>query len=340
MEQQFPIQMPERVVIEETDNLAHGKFIMQPLEEGYGVTLGNALRRVILSSVPGCAFVAVKISGVLHEFQTIPGVQEDVCEIILNLKGVRFRLLNPETTSLSFTLKGAKNWTAQDIQNACPEIEVLSPSHFIATLAEDAEFEVELRIGQGRGYVSSEDHQLGELPIGMIPIDAIYTPIKNVIYNVEPQRVGQKTDYDRLSLDVTTDGSISAKDAVQLAANILLDHIEMFISVDVVRHRVPAEKPQKSNGEDEIKEAERAKLRRLLLTPVDELELSVRANNCLKAANIKILAELVKLQEPDLLKFRNFGRKSLSEISDVVKIMNLTFGMDVEKILRETPKQA
>ncbi|MFM8841070.1 MAG: DNA-directed RNA polymerase subunit alpha [bacterium] len=325
------MQMPERVQIEETEIANQGRYVLQPLEEGYGVTIGNALRRVLLSSIPGHAIVGVKIGNVLHEFETIPGVVEDMCEIILNLKEVRFRLLDKKNTKISFKMKGPKIWTAADIQAAAPHIEVMDPDKYIATLESDAEFDVEFRIGKGKGYVPSEEQNSSEYPMGMIPIDAIFTPIKNVIYTVEPFRVGQKTDYERLALDVYTDGTITAQEAIQEAAAILQDHLMLFVNFEQMRREMEAQEVV----EEEAKEAEKARMRRILFTPVDELELSVRAHNCLKAANIKTLAELVSLNEQDLLKFRNFGRKSLSELADIVRVHGLAFGMNIDKYVQE-----
>jgi DNA-directed RNA polymerase subunit alpha len=311
------MQMPERVQLEETGNPNHGKLVLQPLEMGYGVTIGNSLRRVLLSSIPGTAIVGVKISDVLHEFQTIPGVVEDVSEIILNLKNIRLKTNQKNAQKVNFRLTGPCIWTGKDIQDS--------------SNAEDAELDIELRIGKGKGYVPAEDQQIPDSPMGMLPIDAIFTPIKNVLFSVEPYRVGQKTDYEKLILDIITDGTISPLEAVHNAAKIMLDHIKYFITFEEVEVEVV---PQEVTG-DEVKEAERNKLRKTLLTPVEELELSVRAHNCLKAANIHNLAELVMLQESELLKFRNFGRKSLAELSDVVHHHSLEFGMNVEKILKE-----
>ncbi len=333
------MQMPERVMTDETGSVYHGKFALQPLEEGYGVTVGNALRRVILSSIHGAAIVGVKISGVVHEFQTIPGVVEDMSEIILNLKEVRLSMDDSKPTRVSFKVKGPGTWTAQSIQNASANVSVLDADHHIATLAHDAEFDVELRIAKGKGYIPAEEHVTTDFPVGMIPIDSIFTPIKNVIYNVEPFRVGQKTDYEKLILDVTTDGSIPALDAVQQASKILLDHINLFVGFDFSQKTDGVAKQSSDPVEEESKSAEFQKVRRLLETQVDDLELSVRAHNCLKAANIKTVAELVILNETDLLKFRNFGRKSLSELTETVKGMGLVFGMNVEKYLKDSPKQ-
>ena len=328
------MQMPERVHIDESSSPYHGKFVLQPLEEGYGVTVGNALRRVLLSSTPGWAIIGMKISSVLHEFQTIPGVLEDVSEIILNLKEVRMRVLDKQPPRINFRLKGPGTWTALDIENSNPQIEVMDPDHHIATLANDADFEVELRVGRGKGYVPAEEQNPTDYPIGMIPIDAIYTPIKNVIYTVDPHRVGQKTDYEKLTIDISTDGTLTSQEALQDAAQILHEHILLFINFDEIKR----EQQQVEVVEEEAKEVEKTRIRRILLTPVDELELSVRAHNCLKAANIKNLAELVALNEQDLLKFRNFGRKSLTELSEVVRDNGLVFGMNVEKYIKDEPK--
>ena len=328
------MQMPERVHIDESSNPYHGKFVLQPLEEGYGVTVGNALRRVLLSSTPGWAIIGMKISSVLHEFQTIPGVLEDVSEIILNLKEVRMRVLDKKPPRINFRLKGPGTWTALDIENSNPQIEVMDPDHHIATLANDADFDIELRVGRGKGYVPAEEQNPTDYPIGMIPIDAIYTPIKNVIYTVDPHRVGQKTDYEKLTIDISTDGTLTSQEALQDAAQILHEHILLFINFDEIKR----EQQQVEVVEEEAKEVEKTRIRRILLTPVDELELSVRAHNCLKAANIKNLAELVALNEQDLLKFRNFGRKSLTELSEVVRDNGLVFGMNVEKYIKEEPK--
>ena len=329
-----PMQMPERVHIDESSNPYHGKFVLQPLEEGYGVTVGNALRRVLLSSTPGWAIIGMKIRSVLHEFQTIPGVLEDVSEIILNLKEVRMRVLDKKPPRINFRLKGPGTWTALDIENSNPQIEVMDPDHHIATLANDADFDIELRVGRGKGYVPAEEQNPTDYPIGMIPIDAIYTPIKNVIYTVDPHRVGQKTDYEKLTIDISTDGTLTSQEALQDAAQILHEHILLFINFDEIKR----EQQQVEVVEEEAKEVEKTRIRRILLTPVDELELSVRAHNCLKAANIKNLAELVALNEQDLLKFRNFGRKSLTELSEVVRDNGLVFGMNVEKYIKEEPK--
>jgi len=329
------MQMPDKIQTEEVAGPYHTRFILNPLEEGYGVTIGNAFRRVLLSSIQGAAITGVKITDVQHEFQTIPGVTEDMCEIILNLKEVRLRLVDKKAPMRVYLRKkGPGLWTAKDIQDANPGIEVLDPDKKIATLSNDADFDVELRLGRGKGYVPSEDQNTTEFPVGMIAIDSIFTPIKNVIYTVEPFRVGQKTDYEKLILDVATDGSVTSSDAVQNAAEILSEHIALFLGTRRVDTdgMVTGAAPARTDDETD---KERARVRRILTQPVDELELSVRAHNCLKAASIKTLADLVSLQESDLLKFRNFGRKSLSELTEVVYQNGLQFGMDVEPYLRE-----
>lgn len=331
--------LPEKITIEEVGSPYHARIVMNPLEEGYGVTIGNAFRRVLLSSIHGHAIVGVKISDVQHEFQTIPGVTEDMCEIILNLKEVRLRVDDPKGVArVAFRKKGPGTWTTRDIAEANPEITVLNPDQVIATLADDADFDVDLRIGTGKGYIPAEEQSTTDFPVSMLPIDAIFTPIKNVVYTVEPFRVGQKTDYESLILDVTTDGSITAWDAVQQAASILNDHIALFMGAQ--RNTVAAAPAADASGDEATsgRTKEENRVRRILMQSVDDLELSVRAHNCLKAASIKTLADLVSLQEADLLKFRNFGRKSLSELAEVVYTNGLTFGMDVDYYLRDEPK--
>lgn len=317
--------MPDGVHVEEASE-THGRFMIQPLERGFGVTIGNALRRVLLSSLQGVAITAVKIEGVQHEFATIPGVTEDVSDIILNLKGVRFRSEEESEGTVHLTLKGSGDWTAADIAEATSEFEVLNPDHHIATLDEDAAFSVDLRLERGRGYVPAEENKRSDDPIGVIAIDAIFTPIKNVQYKVKPTRVGQKIDYEKLNIEVETDESVSAEDALAQAAAILRDHVNLFIKMD--------SEPQPVEEEQEV-DAEVQRVRELLAQPVDELDLSVRAHNCLKAANIKNIGDLVRREESEMLKFRNFGRKSLQELIEVLADRGLEFGMDVEQYLEE-----
>ncbi|ROL58504.1 DNA-directed RNA polymerase subunit alpha [Bacteroidetes/Chlorobi group bacterium Naka2016] len=325
------LQMPDTVSIEETGDPNHLRFIMQPLEKGYGVTIGNSFRRVLISSIPGYAIVGVKFTDVLHEFQSIPGVLEDVTEIILNLKQVRIRSSESKPFKVNLHLKGPYTWTANDIQRSSPLIQVVNPNLHIATLADDAEFDVELRVAYGKGYIPADEQPISEYPIGMLPIDAIYTPIKNVIYTIEPYRVGQKTDYEKLVLDVLTDGTITPIEAVRLAAKILIEHIQFFLTFEI------AEKPEVTTVgaiSTETPESEHARLKRILSIPVDELEISVRAYNCLKANNIKTLGDIVSYTEQELLKLKNFGKKSLKELEEIVHQYGLEFGLNVERYLK------
>jgi|Deesub1362B_J571_1020462.scaffolds.fasta_scaffold02739_6 DNA-directed RNA polymerase subunit alpha len=320
------LQMPERIELDEaTYSNTFGRFIVQPLERGFGVTIGNALRRVLLSSLPGAAITHIRISGVVHEFSTIPGVEEDVAQIILNLKKVRIKLINKKPDKVVLNLKGPMEFTAGVIEKATADFEILNPDLHIATLNEDAEFEMELRIGRGRGYVPAEENRLPDQPIGLIPIDAIFSPVINVAYRVEQTRVGQRTDYEKLILEVTTDGSITPDDALTYAGQILRDHIQLFINREIeMEEQEPVE-----IDEDALR------IKKLLKMSVDELELSVRASNCLKAANIETIADLVKHTEQEMLKFRNFGRKSLNELQQVLENLGLHFGMDVDKYLKD-----
>lgn len=319
------LQMPEGVELEEASySSTFGRFIIQPLERGFGTTIGNALRRVLLSSLPGAAITMVKIDGVLHEFSSIPGVVEDVTQIILNLKEVRFKLINKKPDKVTLELSGPKEFTAGDIQNGTTDFEILNPDHHIATLNKGANFKVELRIGRGHGYVPAEENKLPDQPIGAIPIDAIYTPIKNVSFRVENTRVQQRIDYEKLILEITTDGSITPDDSLTYAGKILRDHINLFINFDI----------EPEDEEPSEVDEESLKIRKLLKMPVDELELSVRSYNCLMAANIKTIGDLVRRDEQEMLRFRNFGRKSLQELTQILEEKGLQFGMDVDKYLR------
>jgi len=318
-------QMPEKVQLDESNYTnTFGRFILQPLEKGFGVTIGNAFRRVLLSSLPGTAFTAVRIDNVLHEFSTINGVVEDVAEVILNLKSVRLKLINKKLNRIVMHMTGPREVRAGDIQKANPELEILNPDQHIATLNGETDFEIELRIGKGKGYVPAEENKQEDAATNLISMDSIFTPIKNVQYTVETTRVGQQTDFEKLVLDVETDGSVAPDDAIAQAANILKDHIQLFLSFDV---EVDA------SEEGSEKDSEMSRIRKILEMSVDELELSVRSHNCLRAANIRTIADLVRRDEPELLKFRNFGRKSLAELSEIIDQFGLTFGMDVEKYL-------
>jgi DNA-directed RNA polymerase subunit alpha len=319
------LKMPEGVQVEEL-NETFGRFAIQPLERGFGVTIGNGFRRVLLSSLEGIAITAVKIDGVQHEFSTITGVSEDVVEIILNLKGVRFKSEFEPDNPIFLNLKGPGTWTAEDIGKATSDYTVLNPNHHIATLSADARLLVELRLDKGRGYVPSTENKRPDDSIGVIAIDSIFTPIRHVQYHVSPTRVGQRVDYERLSLEVETDGSLTPEEAITEAAKILRDHVNLFVRMD--------EEPEPA-APAKVVDEEVQRLRTLLLQSVDELELSVRAHNCLKAANIKTIGDLVRRDEPEMLKFRNFGRKSLLELMQVLEERNLRFGMDVDKYLED-----
>ena len=319
--------MPERIQLDEsTHSPTFGRFIVQPLEKGFGVTIGNAMRRVLLSSLPGFAITAFKVDGVQHEFSTIPGVVEDVPDMVLNLKQVRMKLVNKKVNRIVVPLKGPMTFTAGEIQKAAPDVEILNPALHIATLNAEANFELDLRIGRGIGYVVAEENKAPDQTLGVIPIDSVFTPIVNVRYFVETTRVGQQTDYEKLTIEIDTDGSITPEEALAYAGKILRDHIQLFINFDMEPEAPKEESPQ---------DAEFTRIRKVLLTPVDELELSVRSHNCLRAANIKTIADLVRRDESELLKFRNFGRKSLAELAEIIEAEKLTFGMDVTKYLKE-----
>lgn len=321
------LKMPEAVVLDEANYTnSFGRFTLQPLERGYGVTLGNSLRRVLLSSLQGSAITSVKFSGVLHEFTTIEGIVEDVSEIILNLKQVRMKFLSKKPNKIDISLTGPGEFTAGDIQKASNEIEILNPDLHIATLNKNAKIDVEIRVGKGVGYVTASENVSPEQTIGVIPIDSIFTPIKIVKYLVENVRIGDKNDFEKLTMEITTDGSITPDDALTQAAKILREHVQLFINFDL-------EQEEEQNVSQKDSETERIK--KILLTPVDDLELSVRSHNCLKAANIKNLAELVRKDEQEMLKFRNFGRKSLAELMEIVETLGLDFGMDVDKYIKE-----
>ena len=319
----YSIQMPESLDVVK-DEQSFGTFVLQPMERGFAVTIGNSFRRVLLSSLPGTAITAIKIGGVDHEYSSIEGVKEDVYEIILNFKQVRFKQVEQSSGVIHLTKKGAGALMAGDIDAATAEYDVLNPDLVIANLASDADLEIELRVGRGRGYVPAEEMTLEEEDINLIPIDAIFTPITSVRFNVENVRVGQRTDYEKLVMDVETDGSVNAKEALTLAGKILKDHIEKFITEKI-------EEPF-AQEEEEV-DAEKQRIANLLRTSIEDLNLSVRAYNCLKSANINSIGELVARDEHDLLKFRNFGKKSLTELIDVIEEKNLQFGMDVAKYL-------
>jgi len=317
-------QIPDKVVMEKADDF-HGTFTFKPLEKGYGVTIGNALRRILLSSLEGYAITGIKVPGVLHEFSTIEGVVEDVAEIILNLKMVRFKKISDSfDTKVNISIKKQKQFTAGDIARFTSAFEVLNPDHVICNLDDSAHFEIELTIEKGRGYLPAEENKPTEQVFGNIPIDAIFTPIKNVKFSVENTRVEQKTDYEKLVLDIQTDGSIHPEKALEGAAHILIKHFALFSDKSM-------ELETGKDAEVEQVDEELLHMRKLLKTPLHDLDLSVRAYNCLKAADVKSLGDLVELEISDMMKFRNFGKKSLAELEQLVAEKGLTFGMDLVK---------
>ncbi len=319
-------QKPDKIVLQKATDF-EGFFEFRPLEPGFGVTIGNALRRVLLSSLEGYAINAVRISGVEHEFSTIKGVTEDVTEIILNLKQVRFKKVSDEEISsekILVSVKGKDEFTAGDIEKATAGFKIMNPDLVICHLEKNVKFDIELNVSKGRGYLPAEDQKLKESPLGTIATDAIYTPIKNVKYAVENTRVEQKTDYEKLIIEITTDGTIHPEESIKEAAKILIQHL-MLISDENISF------DNKEKKEEDVVDEHVLHMRKLLKTPLEDLDLSVRAYNCLKAAKIGSLAEMVKYDTNELLKFRNFGRKSLMEIEALINEKGLHFGMDLSK---------
>ena len=318
-------QKPDKVLMLEADN-HFGKFEFKPLEPGYGITIGNALRRILLSSLEGFAISSIRIDGVRHEFDTIPGVKEDVTNIILNLKKVDLKQTVEDTDfeKASITVSGKEEFTAGDIGKVLSGFEVLNPDLVICHLDPSASFTIDLTINKGRGWVPAEENQGPNDAIDVIAIDSIYTPIKNVKFAVENFRVDQKTDYDKLTLDITTDGSILTKDALKEAAKILIYHFMLFSDEKITLEA------DEQNGEEEFDE-EVLHMRQLLKSKLVDMDLSVRALNCLKSAEVETLGELVVFNKTDLLKFRNFGKKSLTELDELLANLNLSFGMDISK---------
>ncbi|MCQ2137755.1 MAG: DNA-directed RNA polymerase subunit alpha [Bacteroidales bacterium] len=326
-------QKPDKVImLESTDT--YGRFEFRPLEPGYGTTIGNALRRILLSSLEGFAINSVKIEGVRHEFDTIPGVIECVIDIILNLKQVRFKRMieDAEGEMVSITVGGKQEFTAGDISKNLSSFTVLNPDLHICSMEPDVQLKIDLKIGKGRGYVPADENKVETAPVDTIAIDSIYTPIKNVNFKVEDWRVEQKTDYEKLTLEITTDGSIHPKEALKEAAKILIYHFMLF-SDEKISLESTTEVESKELDEESLR------MRHLLLTKLSDMELSVRALNCLKAANIETFADLVSHQRAELMKFRNFGKKSLSEIDALVDRLKLGFGMDISKYNIESKEQ-
>ena len=327
-------QKPDRVImLEGTDTV--GRFEFRPLEPGYGQTIGNALRRILLSSLEGFAITSVKISGVDQEFATIPGVIEGMQDIILNLKQVRFKRMVETVDSevANIVISGKQEFTAEDISKGLSSFKVLNPELHICSLGPAVKLEITLTVGKGRGFVAADENRDVEAPIGTIPVDAIYTPIKNVNWTVENWRVEQKTDYEKLVLEIVTDGSITPNLALQEAANILIYHFKLFTDDKKLSLESTIESESKELDEESLH------MRHLLLTKLSDMGLSVRAYNCLKAADIDTFADLVSYSRSELMKFRNFGRKSLNEIDLLVEKMKLSFGMDVTKYNIEPKKK-
>ncbi|MDN3686885.1 DNA-directed RNA polymerase subunit alpha [Cyclobacterium jeungdonense] len=317
-------QMPEKVVMEKADDF-HGLFTFKPLEKGYGVTIGNALRRILLSSLEGYAITAVKLPGVVHEFSSIEGVVEDVTDIILNLKQVRFKKIHDAIDNkITVEVKNQDVFTAGDIAKFTTSFEVLNPELVICHLDDSKSLEIELSVDKGRGYLPAEESKPKEQIYGTISVDAIFTPIKNVKYRIENTRVEQKTDYEQLIMEVSTDGSIHPEKALQESAKILIQHFMLFSDQTMV-----IDAP--GSGAIEPIDEEYLHMRKLLKTSLSDLDLSVRAFNCLKAADVKSLGDLAKLEISDMMKFRNFGKKSLAELEQLIQEKGLTFGMDLSK---------
>lgn len=318
-------QKPDKVLMLDSDEKS-AKFEFRPLEPGYGITVGNALRRILLSSLEGFAITNIKIEGVDHEFSVIPGVIEDVTEIVLNLKQVRFkrRVDDADSEKVSVTVSGKEAFTAGDIDNFMTNFEVINKDHVICNMESNVKIQIDLWINKGRGYVPSEENKALDKEFGVIAIDSIYTPIRNVKYSIENYRVEQKTDYEKLVLEIDTDGSIHPKDALKEAAKILIYHFMLFSD-----EKITLDSDDKLANEEFDEEV--LHMRQLLKTRLVDLDLSVRALNCLKAADVETLGELVQFNKNDLLKFRNFGKKSLTELDQLLESLNLSFGMDISK---------
>ncbi|MBQ8929944.1 MAG: DNA-directed RNA polymerase subunit alpha [Oscillospiraceae bacterium] len=310
------IERPRIECIETPGDESYGKYVVEPLERGYGTTLGNSLRRILLSSLPGTAVTTIKIAGVQHEFSTIPGVKEDVTEIVLNIKGIIARLHSQGTKTVYIEANGECEVTAGDIKTDA-EVEILNPELHIATLGPDASLSIELTIGHGRGYVSAERNKLQQPIIGVIPIDSIYTPVLKVNYTVENTRVGNMTDFDKLTLEVWTDKTISARDAVSLGAKILCDHFVLFTNLS-----------ETMSGTSTVVESPKKEHDKVLEMTIEELDLSVRSFNCLKRANINTVEDLISKTEEEMIKVRNLGRKSLEEVIHKLAMMGLSLSSD------------
>ena len=320
-------QKPDKIILQKVTDF-EAQFEFRPLEPGYGVTIGNALRRVLLNSLEGYAIIGVKIEGVEHEFATMKGISEDVVEILLNLKQVRFKKIADHEVSnekIILSIKNKTEFTAGMIGEATHTFQIMNPDMLICTLDSSARMDIELTIGKGRGYVPAEDNKPKESVVGYIPTDAIYTPIKNVKYTIENTRVEQRTDFEKLIMEVSTDGTIHPEEAVKQASRILIQHLMIITDENITFDN-------KEEKKEDLVDEQTLQLRKVLKTPLEDLDLSVRAFNCLKAAKINSLSELVQYEQEDLMKFRNFGQKSLSEIEQVLTERGLHFGMDLPKL--------
>ncbi|MGI6712068.1 MAG: DNA-directed RNA polymerase subunit alpha [Bacillota bacterium] len=306
------IEKPKIQCVEKTKDNTYGKFVVEPLERGYGITLGNSLRRILLSSLPGAAVTAVKIDGVLHEFSTIPGVVEDTTDIILNLKGLAVKMYSDEEKQVYIEVDGPAEVTAQDIKGD-PDVEILNKEHHIATLDESGHLFMEITVEKGRGYVSAEKNKKENHVIGVIPVDSLFSPVKKVNFNVEDTRVGHQTDFDKLTLEVWTDGSIAPDEAISSSAKIISDHLKLFIGLT-----------ESISDEITMVEKEEEKKDKIMEMTVEELDLSVRSYNCLKRAGINTTQELIQRTEEDMMKVRNLGRKSLEEVQEKLEQLGLS----------------
>lgn len=324
------LMMPKGIQIENPENIPNfARVIVEPLERGWGHTIGNSIRRILLSSLQGAAVTSVRIDGISHEYSTIEGVVEDITDIILNIKQLRLKLVADHDTTLRLEVKGEGDVKASDIEKN-PDVVILNPDLHIATINPDAKLKIEMKVSDGRGYVPAEMNRKEDDPIGTIPIDSIFSPVTRVNYTVENTRVGQRTDLDKIIFEIWTDGSLGVEDAIGYASKLLYDHLAIFINIEGEFEPI----------QEVVHDEKTEKLRQLLKMRVDELELSVRSNNCLRAANIHTLADLVKNQETDMLKYKNFGRKSLIELNQVLTNLGLTFGMDVDKIMGTSQENA
>lgn len=301
-----------------------GNFSIKPLERGYGVTLGNALRRVLLTSIPGAAITNVRIDGVLHEFSTIDNVREDVADILMNLKAIRFKLEDNNPDKINLKFKGKHTFTAKDIQDASDQFKVLNPDHYITEINENGEMDIELRIGIGKGYITSEENILVNAPVDYLSLDSVFNPVTKVTFSVTPLP-GEKESLEVLNINVTTDGSISPKDAISYSASVIIENLKYIQAIS---------QPEVLEMTEQVDE-ETVTIRKLLASTIDEMELSVRSYNCLQAAGIKNIVDLVQKEENEMLKYKNFGRKSLTELVEKLDEMGLHFGMDINKYTQE-----